>query len=125
MTTEKLEKETEARIERDIALFKKEYFDNVRIRKIAKEWKYDIGEHNRLALLQMSLFFDTGWKSTDGNSKKHYFELANGYLFNVQHNLNLMNDLNIIDNVTKAKFDMRVHAIEKQLTSLLSSLTKR
>lgn len=111
-------------IERDIALLKREYFECSRIKRMDREWRYDLGEHTRLVLLRMSLCFDIGWKSSDKGYKHRCFEEALGCLFNFQHCLDQLNDLNVIDNDEKAALDILTDKIDKQLTVLSSSFAK-
>ena len=116
-----VEKE-QAPIERDISLLKNTYFELSRVKRMAREWRYDLGEHARVTLLQMSLCFDIGWKTTDKAYKKRCFETASGYLFNFQHSLNQLNDVQVIDNDQKAVLDLLTDKIDEQLASLSSSI---
>jgi len=112
----------EPEIERDIAALKKLYFAEPRIKKMDALYRYDLGEHTRTVLLQMSLVFDIGWKSTNPAKKQDCYETASGYLYNFQHNIDQMNDVNIITNDKKALFDILIEKLDRQLAVLSNSI---
>lgn len=115
----------EAEIEKDIEVFTKTYFENNEIEKMPRRYKYELGVSTKEAILEMDKSFCKGWRSSIPESKLHYYEDASGLIMFIQHNLNRMNDLNVIDNRTKAIFDLLTHKIDKQLLSLTNSMRKK
>ena len=112
----------EADIERAVAVFTDMYFNCSRVKMMAREWRYDIGESTRVAVLDMDKSICKGWESSCADRKLFYYEEAAGLLLFVQHNLNRMNDLVILDNETKAKLDILTLNIRKQLLGLINSM---
>jgi hypothetical protein len=115
----------EADIEKDIELFSKQYFENNEIEKMPRRYKYELGTATKEAILEMDKSFCKGWKSSILENKLRYYEDASGLIMFIQHNLNRMNDLNIIDNMTKGMFDLLTKKIDKQLLSLTNSVRKK
>jgi len=59
----------------------------------------------------------------DKQTKVNYYNMAQGILVNIQDDFNMLNDLDVIDNETKAKMDIATVEIQRQLSGLISSLT--
>jgi len=115
----------EADIKKDIEIFTNEYFKSECIRKLPKHYKYVMGEQVRNAILEMDKSFCKAWKSSIPVRKLIYFEDANGLVMFVQNKLNCMNDIGILDNKTKAKFDILTERIDKQLLNMTNSLRRK
>ncbi len=115
----------EANIERSIELFTKEYFANKEIEKMIRNCKYTLGERVKNAIVDMDKSFCIGWRSSDPVNKLRYYEEAAGLLMFIQHKLNEMNDIGVIDDKNKALFDMLTDKIDEQLRSLTNSQRKR
>lgn len=115
----------EADIEKAVAVFTEEYFKASRVRKMAREWRYDLGESTRIAILDMDKCICKGWESSVPERKQEYYEEAAGLLLHIQHNLNRMNDLCVLDNVTKAKLDILSLNIKKQLLGMTNSMRRK
>ena len=115
----------EADIEKAVAVFTEEYFNCTRVRKMAREWRYDLGESTRIAILDMDKCICKGWESSVPERKQEYYEEAAGLLLHIQHNLNRMNDLCVLDNVTKAKLDILSLNIKKQLLGMTNSMRRK
>ena len=107
---------------RDIDAFKNGYFNCSRVKKMAHEWRYDLGEDTRLSILQIQKEFCVGWESSNPERKIECYETAKGLTLHVQHNLNTMNDFNVISNEDKARFDILSDNVKRQLQGIINSV---
>ena len=72
----------------------------------------------------MSRLVNIGLRKRSKSAKFGCYDSALGLLDDIQDNFNMLNDLQVIDNVKKAEFDMMIEGIERQLSGLLNSLDK-
>lgn len=111
----------EAPVQRALDCFKQKYFDCSRVRKMAREWRYDLGEETRIAIMRSQEWVCIGWDSSDPEYKLRCYEKASGLILYVQHNLNTMNDVGALDNRLKAEFDLMTYNIRQQLLGMVNS----
>ena len=113
----------DAPIKRAVYKFKLAWFKLSTKKQMPHEWRYTIGEQIRNDILDMSKCVNVGYTMRDKSAKINYYNMAQGILVNIQDDFNMLNDLNVIDNETKAKMDIAIVDIQRQLSGLISSLT--
>ncbi len=111
-------------VKRDIYKFKIEWFKFTTKKRMCHEYRYTIGEQLRKDVLDMSKMVSVGLKKKSRSAKLGFYDTALGLLDDIQDNFNMLNDLEVIDNETKARFDIMIVGIERQLSGLLNSLEK-
>lgn len=102
--------------------FKLEWFKASARKRFPVEYRYDLGDAVRNHIIDLSSCVVLGTEYKDFHQKFHYYDAACALLATVMDDFNLMNDLCIIDNEHKAKWDVMLVDIKGQLHSLRDSL---
>ena len=105
--------------------FKLEWFRTSSRKRFPVEYRYDLGESVRNNIIDLSKCVILGTEFKDLHEKYKYYDAACAILASVMDDFNLMNDLNIIDNDHKAKWDIMLVDIKGQLHSLRDSLLNK
>lgn len=111
-------------IKREIYKFKIAWFQFSTKKRMCHEYRYTLGEQLRKDVLDMSKLVNVGLRKRSKSAKLTCYDSALGLLDDIQDNFNMLNDLQVIDNETKARFDIMITGIERQLSGLLNSLDK-
>ena len=102
--------------------FKLEWFKASSRKRFPVEYRYDLGESVRNNIIDFSRCVILGTEFKDLQEKYKYYDVACAILASIMDDFNMMNDLNIIDNDHKAKWDVMLVDIKGQLHSLRDSL---
>ena len=111
-------------VKRDIYKFKIAWFKFTTKKRMEHEYRYTLGEQLRKDILDMSRLVNIGLRKRSKSAKFGCYDSAPGLLDDIQDNFNMLNDLEVINNVKKAEFDIMIEGIERQLSGLLNSLDK-
>ena len=105
--------------------FKLKWFKASARKRFPVEYRYDLGDTVRNHIIDLLSCVVLGTEYKDLREKVRYYDAACALLANVMDDFNLMNDLCIIDNDHKAKWDVMLVDIKGQLHSLRDSLCNK